>query len=240
MTSKFRHYVLFSGGLDSTVVLYRAITEARLRSEENVTTEYSVVAVGIDYGQRHKKELQAAQAICDMNAIEYTTLKIPDVLMGAMLTSDQPIPEQTYDDLPTGMSPTYVPFRNGLMLSLLAAHAQKWVMQAPTSRKAAIHIGSHAEDAANDAYPDCSEAFMDVMGDAINFGTYGMVTLRTPLIHMHKAEVIELGNGLHVPFEKTWSCYKGGELHCGKCMTCNARKAGFIDARVSDPTQYEA
>ena len=173
-----------------------------------------------------------------MNAIEYTTLKIPDVLMGAMLTSDQAIPEQSYSDLPVGMSPTYVPFRNGLMLSLLAAHAQKWVMQAASGRKAYVHIGSHAEDAENDAYPDCSVDFMAAMADAISVGTYGMVTLKTPLINMKKDEVIELGHDLHVPFELTWSCYKGAELHCGKCMTCNARRDGFIAAGVDDPTVY--
>jgi 7-cyano-7-deazaguanine synthase len=240
MTAAIKNFVLFSGGLDSTVVLYNAIADAatlRNASKDSKVT-FEIEAVGIDYGQRHKKELEAARAIADLNGIEYTTLRIPDVLMGAMLTSDQPIPEQTYDDLPKGMSPTYVPFRNGLMLSLLAAHAQKWVMAGATSRRAYVHIGSHAEDAANDAYPDCSVEFMDAMGAAIGVGTYSMVQLLTPLIDMHKAQVIELGHSLNVPFELTWSCYQGQEWHCGKCMTCNARKAGFKAAWVNDPTIY--
>jgi 7-cyano-7-deazaguanine synthase len=239
MSKQRKHFVLFSGGLDSTVVLYSAIVQAALDNErDKVKLTSTVEAVGIDYGQRHKKELEAAHAIAVLNGVEYTTLKIPDVLMGAMLTSDQPIPEQTYDDLPKGMSPTYVPFRNGLMLSLLSAHAQKWVMGDPDNRRATIQIGSHAEDAANDAYPDCSLDFMDVMGEAIRLGTYSMVTLLTPLIHMYKAEVINLGADLKVPFYLTWSCYKGATVHCGKCMTCNARKAGFIAAGVDDLTIY--
>jgi 7-cyano-7-deazaguanine synthase len=234
--SKRKHFVLFSGGLDSAVVFWRVLDEARKQGEE-------VEAVGIDYGQRHAVELTAAGQLCDEAEVFYDVLEIPAELMaGALLASDKPIPEQTYADLPHGMSPTYVPFRNGLMLSLLAAKAQKWVMQQvePGGRFASIYIGSHAEDAENDAYPDCSVEFMNQMGNAIRLGTYGMVELVTPLITLKKAEVIKMGAELGVPFEQTWSCYKGGHVHCGKCMTCNARHQGFAAAGIKDPTLYAA
>jgi len=234
---KTKHFVLFSGGLDSAVVLYR-VFDAVHRQREALDDE--VEAVGIDYGQRHAIELDYAMAMTKRLNVPYTILGIPDVLMGAMLTSDQAIPEQSYDDLPVGMSPTYVPFRNGLMLSLLAAHAQKWAMGDMKNRTAHIYIGSHAEDAHNDAYPDCSVEFMHSMGRAINLGTYGQVMLKKPLIVMSKAEVIRYGAGVGVPFEFTWSCYKGGHVHCGKCMTCRARHQGFIAAGVPDPTVYAA
>ncbi len=230
-THERKHFVLFSGGLDSAVVLYRVLDEARKLGEQ-------VEAVGIDYGQRHAIELKHSADMCERAGVDFNVILIPSELMaGTLLASDRPIPEQSYSDLPAGMSPTYVPFRNGLMLSLLAAKAQKWAM-VNKARMATIYIGSHAEDAENDAYPDCSAAFMKAMATAINLGTYGMVNLSTPLIAMKKADVIKWGAGVGVPFAMTWSCYKGETLHCGKCMTCNARKAGFIAAGISDPTVY--
>lgn len=230
--SKRKHFVLFSGGLDSAVVLFRVIAEAARVGEE-------VEAVGVDYGQRHECELDHANQITQRANVAYEILEIPDELMaGTLLASDKPIPEQKYEDLPHGMSPTYVPFRNGLMLSLVAAHAQKWVMGDAANRKAKIYIGSHAEDAENDAYPDCSAGFMRSMASAISLGTYGQVELSTPLIAMKKAEIIKYGAQVNTPFAMTWSCYKGERVHCGKCMTCNARHAGFIAAGIPDMTVY--
>lgn len=228
-----KHFVLFSGGLDSAAVLFRVIAEAARVGDQ-------VEAVGIDYGQRHETELEHAQLICKRANVEYNIIDIPPELMaGSLLASDKPIPEMKYEDLPTGMSPTYVPFRNGLMLSLLAAKAQKWVME-NKGATAKIYIGSHAEDAENDAYPDCSAAFMGAMGSAISIGTYGMVSLVTPLIAMKKVDVIKYGEAVRTPWAMTWSCYKGERVHCGKCMTCNARHAGFTAAGIADPTVYAA
>lgn len=230
MSKTRKHFVLLSGGLDSTVVLYRIANELPIDDE--------IEAVSVNYGQRHVVELRQAQAIAESIDVPFFTIRIPDVLMGSMLTSSREIPNKSYAELPHGMSPTYVPFRNGLMISLLAAHAQKWVMKAPNDRRAQIYIGSHAEDAENDAYPDCSPEFMRAMGDAVNIGTYGMVRLATPLIAMKKVDVINYGQGVSVPWDMTWSCYEGKDVHCGKCMTCRARKAGFEAAGVKDPTQY--
>lgn len=232
--TKRKHFVLFSGGLDSTVVLWAVNAEAAKQGDE-------VEAVGIDYGQRHVIEMAYAEKLCKRAGVAYDILEIPDTLMaGTLLASDKPIPDKSYGDLPHGMSPSYVPFRNGLMISLLAAKAQKWVMEDAEGRTAKIYIGSHAEDAENDAYPDCSAEFMSRMGAAVALGTYGMVQLATPLIAMKKPDVIKKGAAFGVPYAMTWSCYKGEHVHCGKCMTCRARHDGFTAAGISDPTVYAA
>lgn len=231
-----KHFVLFSGGLDSAVLLYDLVSNAPLgwRAGEEVE------AIGFDYGQRHAKELNYARAFVDqLRMVSYHRMQIPaELLAGHMLTSDKQLPETTYGELPKGMSPTFVPFRNGLMLSMLTARAQSWAMQ-DDKRIAIVYIGAHDEDAENGAYPDCTPRFMGAMGEAIEVATEDAVMLKTPLLYLRKKDIIQKGMELGVPFENTWSCYKGGEKHCGKCMTCNARKAGFQAAGYEDPTQYE-
>jgi 7-cyano-7-deazaguanine synthase len=234
-----KQFVLFSGGLDSATVLYHALLnfpEGSAHGDER----FGVEAVSIDYGQRHAKEMKFAEALANLNGIHHTVLKMPDLLSGSMLTSFAPIPEVSYADLPHGISPTYVPFRNGLMLSMLAAYAQKWVGEQIDSRRATIYIGAHSEDAANDAYPDCSPMFLASMMSAIDIGTYHTVNLEAPLAGLQKADVVKKGSILGVPFASTWSCYKGGSKHCGKCPTCRARREAFTKAGISDPTQYDA
>lgn len=236
-----KQFVLLSGGLDSTTVLYHAIKNPP-RFMLGAKQREQVEAVSIDYGQRHSVEMRRAQHISLNLGIKHTILKMPDLLAGSMLTSDAAIPELSYAELPVGISPTYVPFRNGLMISMLAAYAQKWVMEDddPESRRATIYIGAHSEDAANDAYPDCSPPFLRAMMNAVSVGTYETVSLEAPLMGLEKAQVVEMGALLGVPFGDTWSCYKGETLHCGKCPTCRARKAAFELAGIDDPTQYAA
>jgi len=236
-----KQFVLLSGGLDSTTVLYHAMATWPHGSGNN-DERFAVEAVSIDYGQRHSIEMQRAKAITGFTGVRHVILKMPDLLGGSMLTSNAPIPDVSYADLPHGVSPTYVPFRNGLMLSMLAAHAQKWVSgeasAATSNRLATIYIGAHSEDAERDAYPDCSPPFLAAMGEAISIGTYGTVNLEAPLSGLTKAQVVQMGAKLGVPFASTWSCYKGGDLHCGVCPTCRARKEAFSKAGVTDPTQY--
>lgn len=228
-----RHIVLFSGGLDSTAVLFNVIKQIDTASND------SIEAVGFDYGQRHSKELAAAEQICEVADVMFNVIEIPrELVAGQMLTSAKPLPQTSYDELPAGMSPTYVPFRNGLMISMAAAAAQNWVMRDPNERKARVYIGSHAEDAARDAYPDCSVEFMQSMARAVDVGTYGMVKLIKPLIAMKKAEVIKYGEAAGAPWAQTWSCYAGADLHCGTCPTCRARQDGFKAAGITDPTEY--
>jgi len=239
-----KQFVLLSGGLDSTTALYYARSMPPKEFRGEMDKREPVEAVSIDYGQRHAKELHAAGLICRQMGIKHHIIKLPSDLLGGVMLTDKTaeLPNVSYADLPPGISPTYVPFRNGLMLSLLAAYAQKWVMgegkPLPEHRYATIYFGAHAEDAENDAYPDCSVDFFEYMSKAINEGTYGDVNFEAPLIKMFKKDIVALGMKLGVPFDYTWSCYKGERLHCGTCPTCRARKEAFIAAGAVDPTEY--
>jgi 7-cyano-7-deazaguanine synthase len=277
-------FVLLSGGLDSTTCLYKAIYEywpepfvsligranlrdaLELRDPSRWPDQESidwVEAVSIDYGQRHKKEMEYAKATCDKLGIQHFTIPLGDALKSAntMLTEGNiAIPNASYADLPHGVSPTYVPYRNGTMLSLLTAHAQKWITAQnkehhsryfstdETSTReqidkakpsAGIYFGAHSEDAQNWAYPDCTPEFIGAMANAIHVGTYYQVRLHTPLQWLMKSEIVELGQKLGVPFEDTWSCYAGNMYHCGTCPTCRSRKDAFTKAGIYDPTIYQ-
>ena len=234
-------FVLHSGGVDSTVCLFEAVSEYP-----------EVESVSVNYDQRHKREILHAREICDNYQIPHTILNLSDVLGGAMLTGGiQPIPSVSYADLPYGVSPTYVPFRNGTLLSLVTAHAQKWVNAQLAAfegvslsgmedlrPQAAIYFGAHAEDAHNWAYPDCTPEFIGAMANAIYIGTYRAVRLHTPLMWMTKDRIIKRGCEIDAPLHLTFSCYAGGEYHCGTCPTCRSRRDGFRRAGVDDPTVY--
>ena len=127
------------------------------------------------------------------------------------------------------MKQTVVPFRNGIMLSIAAGFAESLEAQALVI---AAHAGDHA------IYPDCRQEFMKAMGQAIGAGTYAQIELRRPFIHFTKAEIARRGHKLGVDFSKTWSCYKGGTLHCGRCGTCVERREAFMLAGLPDPTAY--
>jgi len=217
-------YVLLSGGIDSSTVLAIANEEWKGR----------VCAVCVDYGQRHRKEIAQAEQIAIHFKNQFIVRDIKGFLQTGGLTDVHlDIPPVSYDDLPPGVSPTYVPFRNGTFLSLVAG------MAAVDKEAEAIYIGVHAEDAENWAYPDCTPEFMGGMANAIYIGTYHKIRLHTPLIFCRKSEIILKGEHLRVPWKHTWSCYEGGTLHCGVCPTCRARQDAFIFARVTDPTEYE-
>lgn len=254
-------YVLLSGGLDSTVCLHIAMQQADV-----------VEAVSINYGQRHKKEMEYAKATCDKFGLAHTILDVGALLRGdmVMLTDDSrgkvDVPDISYSAI-KGVSPTYVPFRNGLMLSALTAHAQKWVnkemesltdfilrteynlrseLRQEAKQRATndardsvgIYFGAHADDAAGGAYPDCTIEFTGAMANAINVGTYNTIRLMIPLQFMNKQEIVEKGTKLGVDFANTWSCYKGDNLHCGVCPTCRSRREAFVAAGIDDPTIY--
>lgn len=228
MTDKV--FVLLSGGIDSSVAAFAA-------HERHDTA--GMECVSIDYGQRHSKEIESAKKIAAHLGAEHHTINLQGLLSGMLTNTEEAIPNASYDDLPHGISPTYVAFRNGTMLSVLAARAQAWCKQNP-GHKAYMYCGVHAEDAANWAYPDCTPEFIGAMANAIFIGTYQDVRLNAPLQHLMKSDIVSWGYALEVPFMDTWSCYKGGEHHCGVCPTCRSRKQAFIDAGVADPTIYEA
>lgn len=223
-------FVLLSGGADSTTCLYLAKEQFE-----------DVRAVSIDYGQRHKKELDYAKRSCEQLGVPHHVLNLHDVIPQTMLTNKAaPVPHTSYDQL-KGVSPTYVPFRNGLMMSLLTSYVHGMMINEGRDRDGiehAIFMGAHAEDAKNWAYPDCTPEFLGAMANAIFIGTYQRVRLHTPLQWSPKKDIILLGDSLGVNWEYTWSCYKGEELHCGKCPTCLARKQAFDEAEVLDPTSY--
>ncbi len=217
-------YVLLSGGVDSTTALAIA----------NEDWNGRVAAVSINYGQRHTKEIDQAKLIADYFSNQFIVRDITGFIQKGGLTDESlDIPPVSYDDLPKGVSPTYVPFRNGTMLSLITG------MAAVDEEAEAVYIGVHAEDAENWAYPDCTPEFIGGMANAIYVGTYHKVRLYTPLIWMHKWQIILAGTRLGVDWSLTWSCYEGREMQCGVCPTCRARKEAFQLANVKDPTVYE-
>jgi len=231
-----RAFVLHSGGIDSSTTLAMAVAEF---GGDNV------ISVGVNYGQRHSIEMEYASKFADKLGARRTMLRLGPQPT-SMLTDDSiEIPKKSYADLEPGISPTYVPFRNGQMLSLIAAYAHHWVSDIAGYRQgddeqisAQIWFGAHAEDAANWAYPDCTPEFVGAMANAIFIGTYQTVRLVTPFIHSTKDEIVRRGVKLGIDYSLTWSCYHGGEIHCGECPTCIARKESFAKNHMQDPTQY--
>ncbi len=216
--------VLHSGGIDSTVCLFQAL-------HDHDDDPQRVNALSIDYGQRHTKEIHCARNICEAIGIKHAISKGVSVPPSMLTNPDIPIPDASYDDLPEGVSPTYVPFRNGLLISYTAGIAQ-------ATGCSSIYFGAHAEDAQNWAYPDCTPEFIGAMANAVYIGTYHQVRLVTPLEWLTKDQIVVMGSALRVPFAMTWSCYAGGELHCAVCPTCRARHQGFEKAGFNDPTEY--
>lgn len=234
MTKQKKAIVLSSGGCDSTVCLGIAVKDV---GAENVTT------VSVLYGQKHSRELECAQNVANYYGCEHYTFDLSDIFKSSNCSllsgSSEEVPEGSYDvqigRAENGKVATYVPFRNGLMLSVVASLA----MSIYPDDNVDIYIGAHADDAAGNAYADCSETFTAYMREAIREGTYKQVNLITPLIRCNKAEVVKKGIELNVPFELTTSCYNGGEKACGKCGTCIDRIAAFKKNGAVDPIEYE-
>jgi len=225
-----RAYVLISGGIDSATCLFLARAEFEFSD---------VLGISIDYGQRHRREIAAAAALCQAVGAGHEVLDLSGIVPRTMLTDpDAPVPNVSYAEI-TGRSPAYVPFRNGLMLSAVSSYAAGQ-QEVDDRSESAIYFGAHAEDAQNYAYADCTPEFTGAMANAICVGSYSRLRLHTPLQWLDKEGVIRLGERLGVPWAMTWSCYKGEERHCGVCPTCRARRSGFARAQIADPTQYAA
>ena len=211
--------IALSGGVDSTTLLYEYREEI-------------ACAVGFDYGSKHNaRELAAAKAICRELEIPY--LIIPLAFIGKYFRSDLLLSGgemQLGDYSEENMSSTVVPFRNGIMLSVLAGLAESRDLQQVLI---ANHFGDHA------IYPDCRESFVKPMGEAITAGTSNGVKLVAPYTGLTKAEIVARGTRLGVPYGKTYSCYQGGERHCGRCGTCRERHDAFVANGLEDPTLYE-
>ncbi len=222
-----RALVLFSGGLDSTTCLAMAVKKY---GSENVT------ALSVFYGQKHKKEIEAAQKIAEYYNVELITLDLGKIFSysdcSLLEGSSDDIPEGSYEEQlkETGGSPvsTYVPFRNGLFLSSAASIAL-------SKNCSVIYYGVHSDDAAGNAYPDCSVDFNEAMGRAIYLGSGNELTVEAPFVALTKADVVKKGLELGVPYELTWSCYAGDDKPCGKCGTCIDRQKAFEENGIVDP-----
>jgi 7-cyano-7-deazaguanine synthase len=214
--------VLASGGLDSTCLLHKAVKEY---GAENV------YALNMYYGQKHHKEMECFQWQLERLGIKnYRILDLSSIFAGykgcTLLEGGGDIPHESYAEQlakKPGVVSTYVPFRNGLFLSVAASVALQ-------EQCNIIWYGAHADDAAGNAYPDCTEEFINNMSDAIWEGSGGMITMNGPWKRLNKAGVVAEGikaGMTQEDFEHTWSCYEGGDEPCGKCGTCIDRKAAL-------------
>ncbi len=212
--------VLVSGGMDSVVALHHA-----------AATGTVLAGVSFDYGSKHNhREIPFAKAHCADLGLRHETVSLgfmDQLFTSDLLKSGGEIPDGHYEEL--SMKQTVVPFRNGIMLAIAAGFAES---AGATSLTIAAHSGDHA------IYPDCREPFMAAMASAITEGTYEKIALLRPFIDQRKEDIAARGAELGIDFSKTYSCYKGGELHCGTCGTCTERKEAFSLARLVDPTTY--
>lgn len=215
---------IVSGGMDS-------VTLAHLLAE--LHPEDPLVIVSVNYGQRHVRELQCAAAAANRLGAEWVPLDLSEVLRpiltGSALTDDVDVPEGHYAE--DTMKATIVPNRNAILLAIATGLT--------TARGGGtVYTGVHAGD--HFVYPDCRPAFIEAMSEAMHLGTEGDAEtgIAAPFEDMTKAEIVSMGDTLGVPFDLTWSCYQGGNLHCGVCGTCTERREAFEIAGVPDPTTY--
>lgn len=212
--------VLCSGGMDSVAALYRA------RQEHDVAA-----VVSFDYGSKHNhREIPFAAEHARHFGLRHEVIKLDFVnrlFTSNLLQSGGAVPDGHY--AADNMKQTVVPFRNAVMLSIACGFAES---QGADGLVIAAHTGDHT------IYPDCREEFMEAMATAMRTGTYAGIQLLRPFIVMDKAEIAAEGARLGVDFSRTWSCYKGGPIHCGTCGTCVERREAFVEAGVPDPTVY--
>jgi 7-cyano-7-deazaguanine synthase len=212
--------VLCSGGMDSVTALYWA------RREHDLTA-----AVSFDYGARHNfREIPLAAEHAAKLGVRHEVISLPFVgglFSSALLEGGGAIPDGHYEE--ETMRQTVVPFRNAILLSIAAGFAE-------SAGAEAVVIAAHAGDHA--VYPDCREEFLETFDRAMRLGTYAGIGLVRPFVAMDKAGIAAAGARLGVDFARTWSCYKGGAIHCGTCGTCVERREAFIKAGLADPTAY--
>jgi len=222
--------VLLSGGLDSCVLATALSVERDTRWDD----EQQLHALSIRYGQRHARELHSATLICDQLGIEqHDTLDLsvlrPALAGHSSLTSDAPVPEGHYSD--ETMRSTIVHNRNAIMLMVAVGVAASRGMRYVAT---AVHAGDHA------VYPDCRPAFIESASRTAQLGTegHGDVIVLAPYSDAPKHQIVALGHRIGAPMHLSWSCYQGGQVHCGRCGTCVERAEAFALADVPDPTTY--
>lgn len=211
--------IIVSGGMDSITMLHDFKDRIAL-------------AISFDYGSNHNaKEIPFAKLHCQRLGIKHITIPLAfmkEYFKSSLLSGAEAIPEGHYAD--ENMKSTVVPFRNGIMLAIAAGIAE-------TNDISHIMIANHSGD--HTIYPDCRENFISAMSAATHAGTYNDVTLFAPYTNITKSQIAKRGKELGIDYTETWSCYKGGEKHCGKCGTCVERKEALRDAGIEDKTLYE-
>lgn len=217
-----RTLVVCSGGLDSVTLSHKIVVEETL-----------IHLVSFDYGQRHKKELEYARRCAERLETTHDVVDITDIgrrLTGSVLTNGAAVPDGHYAE--ETMRVTVVPNRNAIMLTVAFGIAMARGAEAVA---AAVHGGDHF------IYPDCRPLFVDAFATMQHHALDGIaqIALETPFLRWSKADIVREGARLGVPFADTWSCYKGGVRHCGRCGTCVERREAFHLAGIDDPTAYD-
>ena len=211
--------LIVSGGMDSITMLYEY-------------KERIALGISFDYGSNHNaREIPFAAMHCERLGIKHIVINLGfmhQYFKSSLLEGAEAIPEGNYDD--ENMKSTVVPFRNGIMLSIAAGVAEsnglKYVMMAN-------HGGDHT------IYPDCRPEFVSAMSEATRLGTYPGIEVLAPYTGITKSDIARHGKALGIDYAETWSCYKGGEHHCGKCGTCRERIEALAAAGIEDQTVYD-
>lgn len=210
--------IIVSGGMDSVTLLYE-------------WRERIALAISFDYGSNHNaKEIPFAALHCQRLSINHIVVPLAfmhEYFKSSLLEGPEAIPEGHYDE--GNMTSTVVPFRNGIMLSIAAGIAES---QSLTGVLIANHSGDHA------IYPDCRPEFIRSFADAVAAGTYAKIKIIAPYTNISKTEIALKGKQLGIDYSETWSCYKGGDTHCGVCPTCLERKEALRQAGCQDNTEY--
>ncbi len=212
--------IILSGGMDSTTLLY-----------EMFSTYSQVEAISFNYGQRHKKELEAASKTCKKLGIPHKIVDITcinELVQGSALTSDIDVPEGHYEE--ENMKATVVPNRNMILASMAIGYAVSKDFDA-------VALGVHAGDHA--IYPDCRPLFVDALRVIARVANYKEIEVMTPYLYLDKTKIIARGQNFNVDYSNTWTCYKGKEKACGKCGSCQERMEAFTNNHLIDPLDYE-
>lgn len=218
--------ILLSGGLDSSTILYQALSDG-----------CECHAISFDYQQRHLRELESAKAIAKKaGVVQHQVVKFDLRQWGGSALTDDAIalPQRSLEEMSQNIPVTYVPARNTIFLSFALAYAE-------TIKAERVYIGINALDYSG--YPDCRPDYIQAMQQVFHLGTKQgregqPITIESPLINLKKTEIIQLGNQLGVPWELTWSCYAGDDKACGVCDSCRLRLAAFAELGLIDPVPY--
>ena len=212
--------IVVSGGMDSVTLLYEKKDEIAL-------------GISFDYGSNHNhNELPLAALHCQRLGIEHVVVPLGfmhQYFKSSLLESGESIPDGSYDE--ENMKSTVVPFRNGVMLAVAAGIAES---NGLTKVLIANHGGDHT------IYPDCRPEFIAAMDAAVEAGTFARVRVVAPYTNISKADIVRRGRALGIDYAETWSCYKGGDVHCGTCGTCVERKEALREAGIEDNTTYQS